>query len=369
MEERIQKWRLILGEAADPQLDIRLDADAKGMDDVLGALYDSDRKGRLGSSAPHVNRWLGDIRKYFPSSVVQIMQRDALDRLGLTKMLMEPELLETMAPDIQLAASILTLQKAMPDTTRETARTVVRKVVADIEKKLNNPLREAISGSIHKASRNRKPKPQEINWHRTIQANLKHYQPEYKTIIPARLIGHGRKGQQLRHIILLLDQSGSMATSIVYAAVAACVLASLRAVKTHLVAFDTAVADLSDFLHDPVDLLFAAQLGGGTDINKALTYAQSLIRQPADTIIVLISDLFEGGNTRQMMSRCNNIKDSGAQLISLLALNDKGAPAYDHQNAAQLAALGIPCFACTPDQFPELMAKAIKKEKITAPAD
>jgi Mg-chelatase subunit ChlD len=367
MEDRIQKWRLILGDTADPQQDISLDAEAKGMDDVLGALYDSDRKGKLGSSAPHVNRWLGDIRKYFPTPVVQIMQRDALDRLGLTKMLMQPELLESMEPDIQLAATLISLQKAMPDTTRETARAVVRKIVAEIERKLKNPLREAISGSLHKASRSRKPKPQEINWHRTIQANLRHYQPEYQTIIPARLIGHGRKGQQLRHIILLLDQSGSMASSIVYAAVAASVLASLRSVKTNLIAFDTAVADLSDLLHDPVDLLFAAQLGGGTDINKALAYAQGLIRQPADTIIVLISDLFEGGHARQMISRCNNIIQSGAQLISLLALNDQGAPAYDHQHAAHLASLGIPCFACTPDQFPALIAKAIKKEVILAP--
>ena len=362
--DRLQKWRLVLGEKADPEGQVALNTGARGMDKVLDALYDSDRQGNLGSSAPNVNRWLGDIRRYFPSPVVQIMQRDALTRLGIQKMLLEPELLESMEPDIHLASMLLSLSKVIPVQTRETARAVVRKVVEALEKRLRNPLRLAVEGSIHRATRNRRPKLQEIDWHRTIQANLRHYQPELRTVIPARLIGHGRKGQQLRHIILLLDQSGSMAESVVYAGIAACVLASLRSVKTDIIAFDTAITDLGEYLHDPVELLFATQLGGGTDINKALAYGQTLIRQPADTILVLISDLYEGGNTEELLRRCAVVKASGIQFITLLALNDKGAPSYDHHIAGQLAAMDIPAFACTPDQFPSLMAAAIRKEDI-----
>ncbi len=364
MNDSLRKWRLILGPQSDPQGEMKLSAEAQGMDRVLDALYDSDRKGGLGSSAPHINRWLGDIRRYFPTPVVQIMQRDALDLLGLRQMLLQPELLESMEPDVHLVAMLLSLSKAIPDTTRETARQVVRRVVEQLEKRLRNPLRQAVEGNIHHSTRNRRPKLQEINWHRTIQANLRHYQPGYQTVIPARLVGHGRKGQQLRHIILLLDQSGSMSASIVYAGVLACVLASLRAVKTHLVVFDTVVSDLSDQLQDPVELLFATQLGGGTDINKALAYSQSLIRQPADTILVLVSDLYEGGNAKEMLRRCAAIKSSGVQCITLLALNDQGAPSYDHHIASQMAGIGIPAFACTPDQFPDLMGAAIRKEDI-----
>lgn len=364
MEDRLSKWRLILGEKSDPDAQASLSVEAQGLDRVLDALYDSERRGGLGASAPNINRWLGDIRRYFPAPVVQVMQRDALDRLGLRQMLLQPELLESMESDIHLAATLLTLKKAIPATTRETAKQVVRKVAQDIEKRLRNPLRQAVEGAVHRASRNRKPKLNEIDWHRTIQANLRHYQPEFKTVIPARLIGHGRKGPQLCRIILLIDQSGSMAASLVYAGVLGCVLASIRSVKTQLVVFDVAPVDLSEYLDDPVELLFAAQLGGGTDINKALAYAQTLLQDPADTILVLISDLFEGGNAGAMLRRCAAIKASGVQFITLLALSDRGKPAYDHHIAEQLAALDIPAFACTPDQFPDIMAAAIQRKTL-----
>jgi Mg-chelatase subunit ChlD len=362
LEERIRKWRLILGAQADPEGGVSLEGPAGGMDKVLEALYDSERKGGLGSSAPNVNRWLGDIRKYFPTPVVQLMQKDALERLNLDRMLLEPELLESVEPDVHLVGALLSLSKVIPEKSRETARMVVRKVVNELEKKLRNPLREALEGTLHRAVRNRRPKLREIDWHRTIRANLKNYQPEIKAIIPERLIGYGKKGPQLRHIILLVDQSGSMASSVVYSGVMGCIMASLRSVKTHMIAFDTAVADLTDELGDPVDLLFATQLGGGTDINRALTYARQLIHTPSDTILVLISDLYEGGNAEELIRQAASVKASGVQFISLLALSDDGAPSYDREIAAEFAALDIPSFACTPDRFPGLMAAAIKKE-------
>ena len=360
----LERWRLILGKKADPEQDVPLGADGSGMDAVLEALYDGQRKGGLGSSAPNINRWLGDIRKYFPSPVVQVMQRDALERLGLTRMLLEPELLASVEPDIHLIGALLALNKVLPAGTRETARRVVRQVVEELEKKLRHPLQEAIQQALHRSVRNRRPRTNEIDWRRTIYKNLKHYQPEHQTIIAEHLIGYGRKGQALRHVILLVDESGSMASSVVYAGVLGAVLASIRAVRTSLVVFDTAVVDLTAQLHDPVEVLFGTQLGGGTDINKALGYAQTLVQNPQDTILVLISDLFEGGQRAEMLKKSAALRQSGVAMVALLALNDEGAPAYDHDNAAALAALDIPAFACTPDLFPDLMAAAINRQDL-----
>ena len=364
MSEKLTKWRLILGKKAEQKENIPLDKTQEGVDRVLEALYDSERKKGLGKSSPNVNRWLGDIRKYFPSSVVQVLQKDALERLNLEQMLLEPELLESIHPDVELVGTLLSLNKVMPEKTKQTARIVVQKVVEELEKKLRNPLREAIQGALNKAVRNRRPRYNEIDWHKTIRANLHNYQKEYKTIIPEHLRGYGKKENSLKHIILLVDQSGSMASSVVYSGVFSAILASLRAIKTSIVVFDTNVVDLTATLPDPVDLLFGTQLGGGTDINKAMTYTEGLISNPSDTILVLISDLYEGGNREAFLQRAATIQQKGVQLITLLALNDKGAPIFDDDMAQQLSRLEIPVFACTPDKFPDLMATAIKKESI-----
>ncbi len=361
MDPLVSRWRLILGGKSDPQQSVNLNGEAQQMDKVLEQLYDSDRKGGLGGSSPNINRWLGDIRKYFSTSIVQVMQQDALERLGLEQMLLEPELLESVQPDVSLVASLLSLNKVMPEKTKATAKKVVRTVVKDLEKRLKNPLIQAITGSLNRGVKNRNPRLNEIDWNATIRKNLKHYQPSYKTIIPEHLVGHGRKGQSLKQVILCIDQSGSMASSVVYASIFGAVMASIRSVKTQMVVFDTAVVDLTADLKDPVDLLFGTQLGGGTDINKALSYVQGLIRVPSDTILILITDLFEGGNQNQMLKRVASIKASGVQLITLLALSDEGAPIYDKQIAGKFGALGVPSFACSPDLFPDLMAAAIKK--------
>ena len=368
-DERSRRWRLILGNAAETPsgsdgLDPLSGTDL-AMDRALEALYESDRGAGLGSSCPNVARWLGDIRKYFPSSVVQVMQKDALDRLHLQQMLFEPELLQTLEPDVNLVAQLLSLKDVLPAKTKETARLVVQKVVDELKRKLEQPTRQAVLGSLNRAARNRRPRHNEIDWHRTIRANLKHYQPEYQTIVPERRIGFGRKRSSLRDVILCVDQSGSMASSVVYASVFSAVLASLPSVSTKMVVFDTAVVDLSDKLSDPVDVLFGTQLGGGTNINQALAYCQSLIRQPQETILVLISDLFEGGNAKEMLKRVAALVAAGVQIIGLLALNDEGAPMFDQNHAAAFASLDIPAFACTPDLFPDLMAAAIQRQDIS----
>jgi hypothetical protein len=371
-DERSRRWRLLLGGAAEDSsggagaggLQSLSGADA-AMDKALEALYESDRKGGLGSSCPNVARWLGDIRQYFPTSVVQLMQKDALDRLDLKQMLFEPELLQSVEPDVHLVSQLLALKSVLPGKTRETARVVVQRVVDELRRKLEQPTRQAVLGSLNRVARTRRPRHSEIDWHRTIRANLKHYQPEYKTIIPETRIGFGRKRSSLRDIIVCVDQSGSMASSVVYAGVFSAVLASLPSVSTKMVVFDTAVVDLSEKLADPVDVLFGTQLGGGTDINLALSYCQTLVRQPQETILVLISDLYEGGNAQEMLKRMATLVASGVQVITLLALCDDGAPGYDHNHAAAFAALDIPSFACTPDLFPDLMAAAIQRQNIS----
>ena len=376
-KERLRRWRLVLGKEAakgegfaagksghgnDEGFD--LSKSYRAMDSVLEALYESERSAGLGSSSPNVARWLGDIRTYFPSSAVRVMQQDALQRLNLTQMLMEPEILETVDADVHLVATLLSLSKVIPKKTKDTARHVVRKVVNELERKFANPLLEAVHGSLNRATRTQRPRFNEINWDLTIRANLKHYMPEQKTIIAEKLVGHGHKRSSLRDIVLCVDQSGSMAASLVYSGIFGAVLASIRAVSTRMVVFDTAMVDLTDDLQDPVDLLFGTQLGGGTDINRALAYCQQIITRPAQTILVLITDLYEGGNQQEMLRRAAELVASGTQVICLLALSDKGTPSFDQGNAASLASLGIPSFACTPDLFPDMMAAAIQKQDL-----
>ncbi len=374
--ERMRRWRLVLGGDEADGTGCALTGQDAAMDGALGALYGKgnqaqsgrSRSAGLGVSAPSVARWLGDIRTYFPSSVVQVMQRDAIDRLGLSTLLLEPEMLEAVEADVHLVGTLLSLNKAMPETTKETARAVVRKVVEDLEKRLATRTRATLTGALDRSARISRPRHHDIDWNRTIAANLKHYLPEYRTIVPERLIGYGRASQSVKkEVVLCIDQSGSMAASVVYASVFGAVLASMRSIATRLVVFDTAVVDLTDQLDDPVDVLFGTQLGGGTDINRALAYCQSQITRPADTVVVLISDLYEGGIRNEMLKRVAAMKASGVQFVTLLALSDEGAPAYDREHAAALAALDAPAFACTPDLFPEVMAAAIEKRPLPIP--
>ena len=375
-EQRDRRWRLLLGEAAQEALTPGLTADEQRLDAALGALYDADapdeegrphRRGGLGASAPSVARWLGDIRTYFPTSVVQVLQRDAIERLNLATLLLEPELLDSVQPDVHLATTLLSLNKVMPETTRRTARLVVAKVVAEIERRISRPTRSAVQGAVDRAARTSRPRPRDIDWNATIAANLAHYLPEHRTVVPERLVGYARASPAVsRDVIVAIDQSGSMAESVVFAAVFGAVLASIRSLRTSLVVFDTEVVDLTPHLDDPVDVLFGCQLGGGTDINRGLAYAAGLVRQPESTLLVLVTDLFEGGDAEQLLRRVAGLVRAGVTVVVLLCLSDAGAPAYDHENAAALDALGVPAFACTPDAFPDLLAVALSRGDVAA---
>ncbi|HEX6468470.1 MAG TPA: VWA domain-containing protein [Streptosporangiaceae bacterium] len=372
----LRRWRLVLGGEAAEATGVTLRGDEAGMDRSLEALYGAARGGAgltgrrtaaLGASAPQVARWLGDIRSFFPKPVVQVMQQDAIDRLDLTRLLLEPEMLEAVEPDVHLVGTLLSLNRVMPERARESARDVVRTVVRELERRLAQRTRSAIGGALDRTARTARPRRlADVDWNRTIHANLRHYQPAHRTVVPDRLVGYGRRRQAVqRDVVLCVDQSGSMATSVVYAGVFGAVLASMPSLRTSLVVFDTAVVDLTEHLHDPVELLFGTQLGGGTDINRAVAYCQRLITRPASTIVMLITDLYEGGDRDEMLARVGALTAAGVRVVVLLALSDDGAPSYDHDTAAALAALGVPAFACTPDAFPDLMAAAVERRDLT----
>ena len=254
-EEYLKRWRLILGGNEADGTGITLTPEEQRIDQSLEAVYDSDRRGGLGSSAPKVSRWLGDIREFFPQTVVQVIQRDAIKRLNITSLLTEKEMLETVVPDVHLVATLMSLSRVIPEKNKEMARQIVRKVVDELLRKLSAPTQQAVTGALNRSARRRNPRYNEIDWKTTITKNLKNYQPEYKTIIPEVRIGYGRKRKAMKDIILCLDQSGSMGTSVIYSGIFGSVLASIPAVNTRMVVFDTAVVDLTDDLQDPVDLL------------------------------------------------------------------------------------------------------------------
>jgi Mg-chelatase subunit ChlD len=372
--ERMRRWRLVLGGGEADGTGADLAGDDVRIDAAMAAVYDvegderrsrgrqSGRAGGLGRSAPRVARWLGDIRTYFPTPVVQVMQRDAIERLDLKQLLLEPELLDSIEPDIHLVTLLVELNHLLPDETRATARQVIARVLDELEQRLTDRTRAAVHGALARANRSRRPRPGDIDWLRTVHANLRHYQPELGTVIPDRLVGYGRRQRSLaKDVVIAVDQSGSMADSVVYASLFGAVLAQLPALRTSLVAFDTAITDLTPLLHDPVDVLFGVQLGGGTDIAEALGYCRRIITRPNDTVLVLISDLFEGGNPELVRTRVAQLVRAGVHVLCLLALSDEGAPVHDHVMAADLVGLGATVMSCTPDRFPDVLAGALER--------
>lgn len=381
VEERHRRWTLALG-VEDGGSGGSGGAGASGLSErdqrmnaALGALYDEPQEdekksaGSLSKSSPRVAKWLGDIREFFPTPVVQVIQKDAFERKGLRQLMLEPEFLATVEADVELVADLVSMRNVMPDKAKATARMVVAKVVAQLMEKLQRRTAETIRGAVDRSRRTSRPRFADIDWGRTIRANLRHYQSGHRTIVPETLIGflHRQKHVvDLDEVMLCVDQSGSMGTSVVYSSIFAAVMATLPVVKTKLVCFDTVVHDMTDDLADPVDVLFGIQLGGGTDINGAVAYCEKKIEKPSKAHLVLITDLYENGVAAGLLERLARVKASGVNVIVLLALTDKGRPAYDANLGGQVAALGIPVFACTPDQFPGLMATALRREDVSA---
>lgn len=387
-QEKMIRWRLILGAGADGPLQdmagatLPLSQEQRIMDEALAAIYDRSthdgtdtglgttpggRQGGKGSSAPVIAKWLGDIRTFFSEDVVSVIQTDAIERKGLRQLLFEPEVLKNVQPDLEMVATLMALRGKIPERTKETARLLVRTVVEDINRRLESDLRKAVTGALNKRNHSPIPSAAAIDWQRTIHRNLKHYSLATRKIIPERFFFYDRARQMHKwHVILDMDQSGSMADSIIYGSVTGSIFASMAALNTRVVAFDTEIVDLTEqYGNDPVDMLFGIQLGGGTDINKSVAYCQQFVTDPAKTIFILLSDLFEGGNEASLVRRLEEMHSSGVKVICLLALSDKGTPSYDEGLARRLGQIGIPCFACTPGLLPELLEGVLKGRDLT----
>jgi hypothetical protein len=379
---QLTRWRLILGKDSQECLSqmcaggVSLSGEQQEMDEALAAIYDEteqeaqsrQRSAGLGGSAPRLSKWLGDIRNYFKEDVVTVIQQDAIERRGLQQLLFEPELLKNVQPNVQLVGTLMSLKGQIPERTKETARIVVRAVVDQIKLRLEQKIRQAVLGALNRNEHSPIPNASTIDWKWTIGRNLKNYNLDLKTIIPERVYFFSRAQRSNTWTVIVdMDQSGSMADSVVYGAVCGSIFASLPALDTHVVAFDTEVVNLTEQCgSDPVDMLFGVQLGGGTDINKSVGYCEQFITEPKKTLFILITDLFEGGNQAQLVRRLGDMVASGVRAICLLALNDSGTPCFDENLARKLASLGIPCFACTPQRLPELLEGALRGGDLTA---
>lgn len=384
--EQLRRWRLILGKDSQAALDqmgggpggCPLGPGDAEMDAALAAIYDEvpeedehssskQRSAGLGTSAPRLAKWLGDIRSYFKDDVVSVIQADAIERKGLTQLLFEPETLKSVQPNIQLVGTLMALKGRIPERTKETARMVVAAVVEEVKKKLEQRLRQAVLGALNRKEHSPLPSASAIDWKWTIGRNLKNYHPAIGTIVPERVYFYSRAQRSNAWTVIVdMDQSGSMADSVVYGAVCGSIFASLSALDTHVIAFDTEVVDLTEKCgNDPVDMLFGVQLGGGTDINKSVAYCEQFVKEPKKTLFILITDLYEGGNEAQLVRRLGEMRAAGVKAICLLALSDAGAPSYDEALARKLAALGIPCFACTPARLPDLVEGALRGFDLT----
>jgi predicted metal-dependent peptidase len=264
--------------------------------------------------------------------------------------------------------TLMSLKGRIPERTKETARMVVRAVVEKIKRLLEQRIRQAVMGALNRNEHSPLPHAPSIDWKWTIGRNLKNYQPSLGTIIPEKVYFFSRAQRSNNWTVIVdMDQSGSMAESVVYGSVTGSIFASLPALNTRVVAFDTEVVDLTEQCGgDPVDMIFGVQLGGGTDINKSVAYCEKFITDPAQTIFFLITDLFEGGNEAQLVRRLHEMVESGVRVICLLALSDSGVPTFDERLAKKISEFGVPCFGCTPNKLPDLIEGVLKKQDLKA---
>lgn len=379
----ITRWRLILGSGGEERLAeyaggaIPLTEEERIMDQALAAIYDdtggesassgssggSSRRGAgSGRSAPVLAKWLGDVRSLFAEDTVSIIQNDAMERKGWKQLLFEPELLATVKPDIQMVGTLMTLKGKIPEKTKDTARLLVKAVVDELVRRMENDIRRAVTGALNRRKHTPLPSLSGIDWKRTIRRNLKHYDRSRGILVPEKFYYFDRARRSKEWTVILdIDQSGSMADSVIWASVVGSIFASIPALSTRVVVFDTEVVDLTEACaNDPVDMLFGIQLGGGTDIHKSVRYCEQFVEEPKKTLFILISDLLEGGSQAGLIRRMREMRESGVRTLCLLALSDSGKPYYDEQVARQFARDGTPCFACTPAMLPALVEGALK---------
>ena len=369
----LNKWRLILGKYSDNQIGFKEEASSLNymdMDELLDYLYsreygeeDGVRRERNGSLDPSnltVPSWITKIREVFPKETVEILEKHALDKYELTELLTDKEVLEKLEPNKELLKNILQMKHLMKGEILETAKEIVKKVADDIRKKLESDVKKAIVGRVNKNKSSLIKSSRNIDYKRTIKANLKNFDTEENRLVVDKVYFNDRvKKYNPWNVIIAVDESGSMLDSVIHSAIMAGIFSKLPMLKTNLVIFDTEVVDLSGYIDDPVTTLMSVQLGGGTNITKALQYCETLIENPHKTMVILVTDLYEGYGYGNMYATAKSIIESGAKLIVLTALDMEATPIYDKDAAQKMASLGAKVGAMTPGGLSEWIAKII----------
>jgi hypothetical protein len=392
----MQRWRLILGKSAEAEFQPwasregwlsdghLLSGDLVAIDEALELVYSEEgqsteitreeweetggKHGAVrGRSYPRVARWLGEIRRLFPTDIVTLVQKDAIERRGLKQLLFEPEMLAQVEPSVDLASMILSLKSLVPENAKAAAREVVRKVVEELRRRLEARVHQAVRGALNRNQHTSFRSLANLDWQRVIRRNLKNYNPDLKVLIPEHLSFFSRHQKRNEwNVIIAMDQSGSMATSLIYGGVMGAILASMPAVETHVVAFNHQdVVDLTADCHDPVDLLFGVQLGGSEDYWLATSYCERFMHTPARTLYILLADLYDtSAHESKFVQKMEHLLESGVKAVTLLAISDQGKPSYNHDLAKKLTNLGMPCFGCSPDHLPDLLAAVLKGQDL-----
>jgi Mg-chelatase subunit ChlD len=372
--QMLTRWRLVLGENAEQHGICIGDDDeaARRIDALVGFLFAPD--GSVGGKPPkdrsggsgrghtmNVPRWVDEVGQLFPREAKKVMERELVNRKGLRELMEKPEILERIEPSQELVKTLLTHRDLMNEKTRSLARKIIAKVVEELKKKLKVQIEPAITG----ASRRDKHSPRRVyrnlDLKRTVRRNLHRFDSGSGKLLVDRLYFHAaeRKSRPW-HVIVAVDQSGSMLDSAIYSAIMASIFVELPAVRTSLFLFDTEIADLTDQVGQPVDVLLSIQLGGGTDITRALQYAYQLTRQPARTIVVLVTDFYEGRGERELVGQVKEMAQAGIRMIGLGALGYDARPEYNKTTAAKCRKVGMDILSCTPEKLAEAMAHIIR---------
>ena len=367
--DHLQRWRILLGEPAEAACG-GLSGDAAAADAAMEWLYGRDpergqrgeRSAGLGLSALSTPDWINDIHRLFPKEVIERLERDAVERFGIDEVVTNLEVLERIEPSESLLRAVLHTKHLMNPEVLAAARRLVAEVVRRIMEKLVTEVRQAFSGTRDRRRRSQVKVARNFDFKQTLAANLHRYDPARRRLYLETPIFNSRTRRHAEawDIVLLIDQSGSMVDSVIHSAVMAACLWQLPGMRTHLVAFDTEVVDLTADVSDPVELLMKVQLGGGTDIARAVAYAQSLVNQPSRSIVVLVSDFFEGGSPGELVQRVKALNEGGTKVLGLAALDAQAEPAYDREMAARLVAVGAQVGAMTPGQLAGWLAEKVQ---------
>lgn len=370
----LNRWRLVLGSMSDNSLSFsgsdREIMSFEDMEQLLDYLYShaqgddvrgesiSDRSGGLGESQLTAAKWITKVRELFPKQTAEVLERHALDEFKMTELLTDKKVLEQMKPDMSLLKTVLQLKHLMKGEVLETAKKIARAVAEELSEKLAQSTRQALTGRLDRNSRSVVRSARNIDIHKTIRRNLKNYDKENETLMLKDVYFSSRvKKYNKKTVIIAVDESGSMLGSVIYSAVMAQIMSKLPFAEIKLVIFDTEIVDLSGMVEDPVEVMMSVQLGGGTDIGKALSYCESLIQTPSDTCVLCVTDLCEGGYPHILLNTAQNIMTSGAKLSFLTALDECANPVYDKNMGQHLADMGAFVGALTPDQLGDYIGR------------